>query len=168
MYKICKTEKSAERQKQFQEILLSMMEEQSYQSITVTALCEKMGTSRRVFYRYFETLEDVLNAIVDEVLAGAYYHLEVRVEILKFFCYWKEHKAFLDVLAKNGQSQKLVDRSFSIILSNLTLEQVTAKEMKYSGYISAIITMVVMWHHSGMKNSPEEMTELMAEMFGRY
>lgn len=166
MYKLCKTEKSAKRQKQFQETLLVMMGEQSYSSVTVTALCEKMGTSRRVFYRYFDTLEDVLHAAVDEVLAGAYYYLEAPVEIVEFFRYWKEHKAFLDIMAKNGQSQKLNERSYVRVLSNLTLDKVTTRKMRHAGSISAILTIVVLWHHSGMKNSPEEMADLMVEMFG--
>ena len=37
--------------------------------------------------------------------------------------------------------------------------------MKYAGWISAIITVLVLWHRSGMKQSPDEMQDLIFGMF---
>ena len=72
MYKLCKTEKSIERQKLFQTTLLSMMKKQKYHDITVTSLCKEMGIPRKTFYRYFDSLEDVLFMIIDDTLTNAF------------------------------------------------------------------------------------------------
>ena len=74
-------------------------------------------------------------------------------------------KGLLDVLEKNGLSQKLMDRSYTLIMTSEKLEAMTAKEMMYAGYVSAILTLVIMWHHTGMCQSPEEMKELAGRMF---
>lgn len=165
MYKKCKTFKSSERQKEFEQILLKMMEKQSFKEITVSALCREVGAPRKAFYRYFDGIEDVLYALMDEMLYTAFFHMEVRLELEKFFEYWRDNSSFLDVLEKNGLSQKLIDRSYTLIMTSEKLEAMTRREMKYAGYISAILTLVIMWHHSGMRQSVEEMKELVLEMF---
>ena len=42
---------------------------------------------------------------------------------------------------------------------------ISSKELKYAGYISAIMTMLISWHHAGMKQSEKEMSILVKEMF---
>ena len=165
MYKECKTKQSCERQKEFEQTLIKMMENQKFGDITVSALCREMGVPRKAFYRYFDHMDDVLYALMDEMLAAAFLYMEIRPELEKFFEYWYQRKNFLDVLEKNELSQKMIDRSFSLIMTSEHLETMTKKEMMYGSYISAILTLVIMWHHTGMKQSVEEMTELVKEMF---
>lgn len=165
MYKRCKTLASSERQKEFEHTLLMLMEKQPFKEITVSALCREMGAPRKAFYRYFDSIEDVLCALMDEILQAAFLHMEVRLEMEKFFEYWKGQKGLLDVLEKNGLSQKLMDRSYTLIMTSEKLEAMTTKEMMYAGYVSAILTLVIMWHHNGMQQSPEEMEELAGRMF---
>ena len=170
MYKICKTEKSIERQKIFQTTLFSMMEKQNYHDITVTSLCREMDVPRKTLYRYFDTLEDVLFATIDESLTNSFLYLEVRADIEGYFSYWKKNKYVLDVLEKNGLSPLLINRVYerfnTKVSSESSLENgISNKDLKYSGYISAIMTMLVSWHHSGMQQTPKEMNVLVREMF---
>jgi hypothetical protein len=37
--------------------------------------------------------------------------------------------------------------------------------MKYAGGISAMITVLILWHHGGMKQSEKEMEEMIRELF---
>ena len=170
MYKVCKTEKSIERQKLFQTTLLTMMMKHKYQDITVTSLCKEMEIPRKTFYRYFDALEDVLLAKVDETITRSFLYLEVKADLEGFFNYWKNNKHFLDILEKNGLSPLLINRIYErfeegtekgrgnkVVFSN--------KDLKYTGYIAAIMTMLVSWHHSGMKQTPKEMSSLVREMF---
>jgi len=165
MYKKCKTKASTERQKQFEQTLLELMEKQLYKEITVSALCKEMGAPRKAFYRYFDSIEDVLNALTDEIIIKASLHVEGQIELEKFFEYWKKEKAFLDVLQKNGLSQKMMERCFSMVLANERLDMNSVAAMKRAGYISAMLTLVTMWHHNGMKQSVGEMKNLVLEMF---
>ena len=170
MYKICKTEKSIQRQKLFQTTLLSMMEKQQYHDITVTALTKEMGIPRKTFYRYYDVLEDVLYAIIDDAIIRSFLNLEVRADIEGFFIYWNKNKYILDVLEMNGLSTLLINRVYEkfntgILVENTDEEGVTDKELKYAGYIAAIMTMLISWHHTGMKQSPKEMHRIVQEMF---
>ena len=46
MYKLCKTERSAKRQREIEHALLDLMTERHYETISVTELCEKMVMPR--------------------------------------------------------------------------------------------------------------------------
>lgn len=117
MYKNCKTLYSSERQKEFENLLLNMLEKQQLGEITITALCKEMNAPRKAFYRYFDTMEDVLNARVDEALLSSFLYMEGHVEPEKFFEYWKKNRQLLAVLERNEMSQKLMERSVALMLS---------------------------------------------------
>lgn len=168
MYKVCKTEKSMERQKLFQTTLLTMMKKQRYQDITVTSLCKEMDIPRKTFYRYYDALDDVLFASMDEAITRSFLYLEVKVDLEGFFTYWQNNKYFLDILEKNGLSPLLINRiyeKFNEGVANGENVMFSNRDLKYSGYIAAIMTMLVSWHHSGMTQTPKEMSGLVREMF---
>ena len=114
MYKICKTPRSEARQKEFQETLLRMLKKQKMKDITIVSLCQEMDISRKTFYQYFDTIEDVLYMIVDKELRNGFLTLEIKPQIDRFFEFWREKRWLLDILEKNGMSQILVDRAYSI------------------------------------------------------
>ena len=165
MYKVCKTEKSIERQKLFQTTLLSIMKNEKYQNITVTALCKEMEIPRKTFYRYYGALEDVLYALIDESLTDGFLYLEVKADLVGFFSYWKRQKSLLDVLQKSGLSSLLMDRIFESFNESMNKENFSNEELRYTGYIAAIMTMLLTWHHSGMKLTVEEMSQQVKDMF---
>ncbi len=165
MYKICKTEKSIERQKLFQTTLLSMMKKQKYQDVTVTSLCKEMEIPRKTFYRYYGALEDVLYAILEDVLTEGFLYLEVKADLEGFFGFWKKRKDLLDVLEKSGLSSLLVNRLYERFEERISHGSFLDEDMRYSGYIAAIMTMLLMWHHSGMKQTPEEMSIHVKQIF---
>ena len=51
MYKLCKTEQSARRQRELEEGLLSAMKLWRYDEITISDLCEQMEIPRKAIYR---------------------------------------------------------------------------------------------------------------------
>jgi len=165
MYKICKTEKSMERQKLFQTTLLAMMKTQIFQEITVTSLCKEMGVPRKTFYRYFDTLEDVLFVILDNTLTEAFLYLEIKADLVGFFSYWKKRRSLLDVLEKSGLSAMMVNRIHGRLGESIQAKTLTNEEMRYGAYVSAIMTMLLSWHHSGMKLSVEEMSNEVKYLF---
>lgn len=164
MYKICKTTKSEARQKEFQDTLLRMLEKQKMKDITIVSLCAEMGISRKTFYQYFETIEDVLYIMIDRELRSAFLLLEYNPEVDDFFEYWVKNKWLLDILEKNEMSNLLVERAY--IFSDIYREkEMSIQNMKCAGWIAAIITVLVLWHHDGMKQSPDEMQKTIYDMF---
>ena len=167
MYKICKTEKSAERQKLFQTTLLFMMKKTKYQDITVTDLCKQMEIPRKTFYRYYGILDDVLYAIIDDALTESFMSLEVNQDLDGFFGYWKKKKELLEVLEKNGLSTLLIDRIYQLLneKEDLNIQFGTVDYLRYTGYVAAIMSILLAWYHAGMKQSVEEVSELVMHMF---
>ena len=165
MYKICKTPKSEARQVEFQETLLRMLKKQKLKDITIVSLCQEMGISRKTFYQYFDTIEDVLYVVLDTEVRNGFLRLELNPQIEDFFAFWQKKKWLLDILAKNGMSQILVDRAYNMANFGKEEEMYTIRNMRNAGCISAIITVLVLWHHGGMKQTPEEMKDLVYTMF---
>ncbi len=165
MYKICKTEQSLKRQKLFQTTLLSMMEHQNYQDITVTSLCKEMNIPRKTFYRYFNTLEDVLNLTIEEVLTESFLFLETKADLLGYFTYWREKKYFLDVFEKNGLSALLIINAHDRLIFLEDTEDSIKKQILYPAYITTLFTILLSWHHLGMEQSVEEICQLTLSMF---
>ena len=68
MYKLCKTEQSAARQRQLEQGLLQAMYTQDYEDISISDLCDRMGVPRKSFYRYFSNKDGALFALLDHTL----------------------------------------------------------------------------------------------------
>ena len=68
MYKQCRTEQSAARQRELLKGLLQIMNQQHYDEITVSSFCEQMQIPRKSFYRYFSSKEGALHALIDYTL----------------------------------------------------------------------------------------------------
>ena len=120
MYKICKTAKSEMRQKEFQDTLLRMLKKQKMKDISIVSLCQEMGVSRKTFYQYFDTIEDVLYIMIDKELRTGFLLLEYDPQIKEFFEFWEKNRSLLDILEKNGMSNILVERAH--VFSNITKE----------------------------------------------
>lgn len=164
MYKICKTPKSEARQNEFQSTLISMLKNQKMEDITIVSLCQEMDISRKTFYQYFDTIEDVLYMIIDKEMRDAFLLLEYNPEVNDFFQFWVKKKWLLDLLEKNEMSNLLVERAYSF--SNIYQEEgMSIQNMKYAGWISAIITVLLLWHHKGMQQTTEEMQKTIYDMF---
>lgn len=164
MYKICKTPRSEARQKEFQDTLLMMLKKQKMKDITIVSLCHEMDISRKTFYQYFDTIEDVLYITIDKELRNAFLLLEWNPTVSDFFAFWVKNKWLLDLLEKNNMSNILVERAYGF-LDIHNDGNYTIQKMKYAGWISSIITVLILWHHGGMKQSPEEMQQMIFEMF---
>lgn len=107
----------------------------------------------------------MLYIIIDKEIRSGFLLLEMNPEIEKFFLFWKERKWLLDILEKNGMSQLLMYRTQTISFAENEAELFEINNMKFIGWISAIISVLVLWHHGGMKQSPKEMEQLIYEMF---
>ena len=62
MYKMCKTEQSAQRQHLLEQGLLKAMLTHHYDEISVSDLCQSIGIPRKSFYRYFSGKDGALHA----------------------------------------------------------------------------------------------------------
>ena len=64
MYKLCKTEETVKRQREIELGLFSMLKTVRFDNLSITELCEKIQIPRKAFYRYFDSKEDALCALI--------------------------------------------------------------------------------------------------------
>ena len=127
MYKLCKTEESARRQRQMEQGLLDMMQTVRYEDITVSDLCQKMNIPRKSFYRYFSGKEGALHGLIDHTMmeyeAFSNMHQKgkkrnLQLELETFFQFWVVHRPLLDALQRSGLSGTMIERAVSYSVSD--------------------------------------------------
>lgn len=176
MYKLCKSEQSAIRQRELEQHLLIMMETLRLDEISVSDLCAQAGISRKVFYRYFSGKEGALYALIDHTLlelenfpyTGEQYDENgYKKNLAWFFRFWQAQKPLLDALARSGASETLVKRVISYALTDagairVILPSCEADIREYAITFSAcgFMSMVLTWHRSDFQLSPDQMAEI--------
>ena len=171
MYRKCTTEISIRHQKQITESLLALMQKTPYEEITVTQLCQAAGVTRRIFYHLFNNKTDALYALIDHtILEGESYGSELRDELLRFFCYWRDHRSFLDALRDNHLTGILQERMLECIFSEDFDFRYWLKTNGWEErdvivfHLSGIMGLVFRWYYSDFRESPEEMAALLKKI----
>ncbi len=182
MYKLCKTEQSAARQRQLEQGLLQAMTTQQYEEISISDLCDRLGVPRKSFYRYFSGKDGALAALLDHTLMefeqSALFASKVKPgsaagDLERYFVFWHERKDLLDALERSRLSGMLVERSTSHALHERLmpryLKQMPAEvqSLALTFCVCGLLSMVVQWHHGGYKESPKEMARIATMMLTR-
>lgn len=175
MYKICHTEDSSQRQRNLEAGLLNALQSATYEKITLTDLCRQLGVPRKSFYRYFPTKEDCLLALVDHTLSdcntvaltGWEGDPELKqIHLQRFFTYWREQEAFLNVIRDNGFRYLLLDRTTVIVdaMKEKSAAQSFAQDQLEYFIAHGLMTTVLRWHHFGYPCTPQEMAQTFAQL----
>ncbi len=180
MYKLCKTEQSAARQRQLEEGLLKVMLTKRYDEISVSDLCDDLHIPRKSFYRYFSSKDGALHALIDHTLMGfegftlPYRRGTKRTltgELEGFFQFWVVHKGLLDALERSGMSGILIERSITHALSETVMpsrflprdSKEMQKQITMFG-VCGLMSMVLTWHHDGYPQSATQMASIAARL----
>lgn len=180
MYKMCKTEQSAQRQRELEQGLLRAMSTCHYEEISVSDLCQQMRIPRKSFYRYFSGKDGALHALIDHTLLeldGFPVWLEpdekkaLTGELEHFFRFWKVQKPLLDALERSGMSGVLVLRSIGHALSNNvpavhSRDQMERLVREYGTQfgVCGLMSMVLNWHHDHYAQEPEQMARIAVQL----
>lgn len=120
MYKMCKTQQSAKRQRHIVDCMNEMLMSTPFHEITVQSLCQSAQIPRKTFYRYFDGKEDVFSAMVDyamldyEQFQGPYRDGEAHTsekDMEKMFCFWRERDDFLTAISRSNLIGKFIERA---------------------------------------------------------
>ena len=182
MYKLCKTEQSALRQRQIEDGLLAEMLAKRYEDITVSDLCARLEIPRKAFYRYFSGKDGALYALIDHVMLD-YQDFELEnkakgpqtpLEYMEGVCrYWMGCKSLLDALERSAMSGLLIQRAIVHTRNMDSYPQflrTAEKQLQEYGTMFAtcgIMTMMIQWHQDGYTQSTTQMAELMVRLLGQ-
>jgi AcrR family transcriptional regulator len=180
MYKLCKTEQSAQRQRELERGLLAAMSSRQYEEISVSDLCEHMDIPRKSFYRYFSSKDGALHALIDHTLLDFEAFPAIRkngekrssqTDLERFFRFWESQKPLLDALERSGISGILVTRSIDHALSDvgtpsrlLPQREKEARKQAITFGVCGLMSMVLSWHHDGYLLPAAQMAELAVQL----
>lgn len=180
MYKMCKTEQSAQRQRELEEGLLDAMSSCHYEQISVSDLCDRSGIPRKAFYRYFSGKDGALYALIDHTLlqyegiqfaqAGRT-ERSYQAELERFFHFWQLQRKLLDALKKSNISGVLVTRAIDHAMSDVGMpvgflpqqDRIARRHAIMFG-VCGLMSMVLDWHETGYALSPGEMAAIAAKL----
>lgn len=180
MYKICKTEKSLQRQRELEEGFLSYMETVLFFEIEIADLCRFLNIPRKTFYRYFGSREDALYALVDHRLHDLEHYvcrgqllsaIPPREQAIRYFTFWKEQKRFLDILGRNYLLNTLLARAVlpenipEGLLDSSILEKDSSDSYLFNFCSTGTLAMMLQWHNSGYQKEIHEMADIAIKVF---
>ena len=180
MYKRCITEQSARRQRELEQGLLSAMLGRSYESISISDLCDELGVPRKSFYRYFNGKQGALYALIDHMLmdfSGEVFSEDAGAAMdtmERFFVYWKENRRFVDAIVKNDLVSIFVWRALNRSMETdviaeklLSLHAGMKKEHVVMFFVSGLLSLMFQWHHDNFLESPREMASTALHLMTR-
>lgn len=176
MYKQCRTEQSATRQRILEQGLLEAMSQQHYDEISVSDLCDRLEIPRKSFYRYFSSKDGALHALIDHALMDYESFVApdfsgdrrtVLQDMERVFAYWQHRRKLLDALARSNLSGVLIERAINHAIAEPTLpkrflpdEERWTQEHITSFAVCGMMSMVVQWHHEGYPQSVQQMAQV--------
>ena len=148
---------------------------QDIDKIKVVDICKRSGVSRATFYRSFYDAIDVVHWLWDELNTESLYlmgnPLGWRVAHIRQFSLLSEYRAFFERAFRSREYFSVSEYGGQKILQALmynicevkgyTMTDQEKFELEY--YVCGCTHMFAKWGREGMKQSPEEMTDL----FGR-
>ncbi len=179
MYKLCKSEQSAARQRKLEEGLLAAMQTSRYDEINVSELCQRMEIPRKSFYRYFSGKDGALHALIDHTLME--YETDTGLQTQQsrsligdlehFFAFWTVHKNLLDALARSGLSGVLIERAIEHAITEAVfparfLDQESREVQNHvvTFAVCGLMTMMLQWHHQGYRQSAHSLAVVAARL----
>lgn len=176
MYRRCTAEHSSRRQQSIENSLFRMLQSCNFEDITVSELAKRANIPRRTFYFYFDTKEDVLNALFDHTMMEyATFKPEGITNVWeRFFEFCLVKKDFLDTLQRCKLNSTFFLRSILMMETEpdilqegfeVNMKKMTRQTMLF--IISGLTTLVLDWNLRGCRETPAEMAQIFEQMVTR-
>ena len=181
MYKHCTSEAGALRQRNLEQCLLELMTERPLEQITVGDISARAGISRKSFYRYFDSKDSCLHALLDRaIMNGPTYCIPEsgsRSPSLDTCCrvfeYWQTQRPLLDAMFRNGQGEQILQRAVRCILEEepeyARIMGVRAEDVleEIVFTVSGGIGLIFTWHQTNYQKTPGQMGAILYRLMHR-
>ena len=156
--------------------LLKLMEEYTYNEITVKQIILETDLVRKTFYRNFNSKDDVLNAYIDKAI---YKYTQALSEkpydpLSTIFDFCERNKKMLILLDKNNMlyllllrlNEKIPEISKTTDISNNPFVRIFGNlksDYLIACNVGAIWNVIFKWVHRGMSDSLDEVRDILKE-----
>ncbi len=181
MYKLCKTEQSVKRQREIENCLLKILLTKNFEEITITELCEKMNMPRKAFYRYFDSKEDALSALIDHTMSeykgfvvdkSGESNRSLTAELEEYFIFWYGKRELLAALDRSNLIGNLIERTINYPVGDrislakfLPDDERKVRERIFKFAFSGLVYTMISWYRDGFNVSTAEMAKTACRMF---
>lgn len=154
------------------EALLTLMETETFENITITDITQKAGAARLTFYRHFESKEQILLAYLDEIFESYLNELSkmddrnLRNGLCRCFEYWKRDKSLPNLLSQHSIIP-LIHRSFGAYLQRVLETNILPRKLTYfqRKFIEGGLLLIMMdWISNSRGLSPEDMADMVLDL----
>ncbi len=160
------------------EALLTLMDEKPFQAITVSEITRRAGVSRMAYYRNYASKEDILTAKIRDMVhqygmfsqltPGTHHHITHK-NIAGLFVHCKEQETFILKCADAGLSHHILEAITDFLLTYFdNAQQKHVRQYILNAYASALYATIMKWLRSGAKETPEELAEILYNIFGAH
>jgi AcrR family transcriptional regulator len=125
-------------QKLIARALLELLDDCSYQSVSISSICRRASVSRQTFYSLFESKENVIlyelsTACSFEPSYGCMDTLTLRTLAHNYSHYLTTHRQLLSTLVQNGIIHYMYDEQYrSLIECSTFMKESTEEERRYT------------------------------------
>lgn len=154
--------------------LFSLMHQMSFSEISISEIIRTAGVARVSFYRNYDSKEDVLITLMEDVLEefrgtvdpneANYYNYE---NVYRSFVYFKRYGSFLLDLYQFGYGSILLEKlnRFHEEMAG-TMPNRSIKRYELYIYMGALFNTAMMWIQNGTKESEEDIARMFCRVCG--
>ena len=148
--------------------MLSLMQEGiPYGKLTVTAICSRAGLSRKTFYKFFGSTDDLVVFLAQDFVI-ANHMAEDKPGVFHFFNFWYHLQDWLTVLIDNGLLKRVLELSLNYddeLLNRREFEtpensSAVEKKLIFRFAIAGFVSLLEWWKEQNFHQTPEYMAEL--------
>ena len=165
--------------REIKDALMELIAEKQYMDITVTDIVTRAGVARASFYRYFNSINDVIDAISNELSEEM---LEDISPVLLRYDErtWREFlfNHFYRIARRQKQMKRIRFENISVIFTR-TEDKIQQSASLFSGdtiqdkYLAVgkmglINSVTKKWVDTGMQETPEEMIDFLMSFITRF
>jgi len=167
--------------KMLRDALVALLEEKSYDRITIADITNRATVNRKTFYLHYETKDHLLQSVTDGILdelfgeAKAAQPIDLSIDEMqsyiagRIFAYVKKHRNFFEVMFERKAMTDFVQymkryfaRFYEEKFADIDESRLPVQKDVIASYIgSAYVGVIHGWLNDGMRQSPEEMTRQM-------
>lgn len=152
------------------EALIQLMQENDFNSISVTDICKTAGFSRMAYYRNFRSKDDILlqymqmlaDKFRDDVVRKFPHSSSRSYELILYaFKYFREYRGYSECLIKANLSSILQD-GLNYYFDTYVMDKNSDEGRRYSLYYysGALYNIYTTWIKHGLKEEPEVLAEV--------
>ena len=177
MYKQCKNKSSAQRQKYIADQLLQLIKTTPLEQITITELSIASDIPRKGFYRYFDSIDDVVNFILEKNIqeeneyisrTGVSVDATPREYLIVWLRFWKEKADVMRLFQDRRIHSAMVRHAMRHMdPESASIQQVSmAEPIMVRNLFASYGTMALLeiWNRDNYQITEEAMADFMLEL----